>query len=102
MKNIPCPSCRATAGNPKGSCLTCGGSGFFVKEGEDGRPDCLENTVRGFRDVYWCWIINEPGFIYGPKQDGRICPNCGNEIEGLSDEHTFIVSIKKPRGSTDG
>ena len=64
-----------------------------------GKPECVVDTARGFRDVWWCWIINEPEFpTYGGGPDGKhVCPGCGFAIEDLEDEHTFIAHILKPR-----
>lgn len=68
------------------------------KEGKEGRVDCCESTARGFRDVWWCWILNEPEFpTYGGESGGEhICPGCGHDVEELSDRHTFIAHIRKP------
>jgi hypothetical protein len=57
----------------------------------------LNTEPRGFRDLYWCWNLNEPEiFIYtGENADQYSCPNCGPDpYEG---QHTFIEHILKPR-----
>ncbi len=61
-------------------------------ETETGRFDCVAATPKGFRDLYWCWIINEPGVAKG---DGT-CSECGYNVRDLDDRHTFIAHIRKP------
>jgi hypothetical protein len=63
-----------------------------------GRPDCIENDSKGFRDVYWCWHINEPVVLEYAGSD-LLCRNCGtraSNLEDFEDEHMFIVHIRKP------
>lgn len=63
-------------------------------------------TVKGFRDVYWCYILNEPminQFKREPGQEPKLmCPNCnwvdyGKEpSEEFLSQHVFICHIVKP------
>jgi hypothetical protein len=49
----------------------------------------------GFRDLYWCWHLNEPVIIeYRDKQS--YCTNCHADLLGDSEEHTFIAHVYKP------
>jgi hypothetical protein len=68
------------------------------------------------RDVYWCHIINEPGFVTFKEEPGKTqqigCSICGwlcddVNIDGLFlTEHTFVCHISKPlrklKGAGDG
>lgn len=58
--------------------------------------DCIEKTPKGFRDLYWCWIINEPEIALG---DGT-CPGCKCSAVEVEDRHTFIGHVRKPSGSS--
>lgn len=53
---------------------------------------------RGFRDVYWCWNLNEP-FVVSYRGEGenrkRFCENC-NAHDFDDQNHVFICSIYKP------
>jgi hypothetical protein len=60
------------------------------------RPDCFQPQPKGFRDLYWCWIINEPEIVIGPN-DSPTCPSCGHSVMDLADSHTFIAHVLKPR-----
>lgn len=48
---------------------------------------------KGFRDLYWCWVMNEP-MIIEYKDDRAICGVCGDWQ--LDFGHTFIMHIRKP------
>lgn len=65
---------------------------------------------RGFRDVYWCWNLNEP-FIISYRDENEVrkpfCENCNSILlRALDDEenyskndfvdHPFICFIHKP------
>jgi len=56
-----------------------------------GALDWLESEPKGFRDLYWCWIINEPEIALG---DGE-CPGCKCKVADVVDRHTFIAHVKK-------
>lgn len=57
-----------------------------------------EDTPRGFRDVYWCWIVNEPGFMrYTDTGDVQHCGECGGPLLEMANEHTFVCHVRKPR-----
>ena len=49
----------------------------------------LEKNEFGFRDVYWCFLLNEASL-------GPVCTNCGWEVkdEYFLNEHKFICHIK--------
>ena len=52
------------------------------------------------RDVWWCWLVNEPAMIVteAPKHEPR-CPRCQNGFLSPyknSETHTFIAHIVKP------
>jgi hypothetical protein len=62
-----------------------------------------------FRDVWWCFIVNEPGIIHWKHpEDVPYCPLCKSEgnaqpyRDGKTREvfddllHTFICHIRKP------
>jgi hypothetical protein len=77
----------------------------------------IEFEPKGFRDVYWCYSLNEPVIIEWHKNsEGEseerfpTCINCNWIDEGydredkiVSDtfltEHTFICHILKPKSS---
>ena len=60
---------------------------------------------KGFRDVYWCWAINEPSFLLStgsqdPKE-GK-CGTCecvvwfpNSFMESDDERHTFVCHILK-------
>ncbi len=48
---------------------------------------------RGFRDIYWCWNLNEP-VILEYRDDKPYCVNCSSELS--EDTHVFICSVFKP------
>ena len=63
----------------------------------------------GFRDLYWCWNLNEP-FIIEYQRNKPFCPNCNAlDVDALMDEqpiklseefktnHTFICHISLPK-----
>ena len=60
---------------------------------------------RGGRDVYWCWIANEP-MIVEYKGNAPYCPICGTTMTFTKDPtkfeddttmHQFTVGLLKPR-----
>lgn len=58
----------------------------------------IDFTPRGFRDVYWCWHLNEPFVIeYRDSEVGRkrFCPNC-NANDFDEENHIFICTVFKP------
>lgn len=48
---------------------------------------------KGYRDVIWCPLLNEPGFLEY-SHAGPECPNCQGNYE--PETHPFIVHIEKP------
>lgn len=54
--------------------------------------DCIEEVPKGFRDLYWCWIINEPEIALG----NGMCPGCRCNAVEVTDSHTFIGHVRKP------
>lgn len=64
----------------------------------------LGSTPRHFRDLYWCWIVNEPALTYynlpplvGPPDPAPRCSQCEGALHrGLQVEHTFIGHVRKP------
>jgi hypothetical protein len=49
----------------------------------------------GFRDVYWCWIGNEPGIVRWIDEHPQ-CPHCGMEEVRNDPSHTFVTHLCKP------
>lgn len=57
----------------------------------------LSFSPRGFRDLIWCGLLNEPAILeYRDQPGGRApwCPNCNGNYELGS--HPFIAHIRKP------
>lgn len=51
----------------------------------------------GFRDVYYCFLVNEPCFAsYASGRDKYDCPKCHCELPD-GNYHVFICHINKPR-----
>lgn len=57
------------------------------------------------RQLWWCWILNEPFITEFPMPSGRLhCHNCdGTDCveppavsEGFLTEHSFMQKISKP------
>jgi hypothetical protein len=67
-------------------CLNCGSNPH--------KPARIILEAKGWRDLYWCYILNEPVII--EYKDGQpFCTNCnGNPLKGQ--EHSFIFHILKP------
>lgn len=55
----------------------------------------IDNVSRGYRDVWWCHVRNEP-FIIEYREDKPFCVNCDGEP--YPERHTFIIHIRKPVG----
>jgi hypothetical protein len=55
------------------------------------RLDCVKEAKGGFRDLYWCYIINEPTIVYTSRE----CV-CGNNVDDLNDRHVYIGHVVKP------
>lgn len=56
---------------------------------------------QGFRDVYWCYNLNEP-VIIDYENDKPGCSLCNYRVDTLPDEgflrmHKFIKHILKPK-----
>ena len=57
----------------------------------------FETEPRGFRDLYWCYLLNEPGIIFFPSPDRKMtCGACESEMAGLEGQHRFMAHIRKP------
>lgn len=61
------------------------------------REVSLKLDARGWRDIYWCWITNEPFFNEYRDEGGErklYCPNCKLIVGGtggyLEDSHEFL------------
>lgn len=50
----------------------------------------------GYRDVLWCWFLNEPVVIQYRKEQ-PYCIACNSDPSETPEEHTFICHINKPR-----
>jgi hypothetical protein len=52
----------------------------------------VTSEPKGWRDVYWCHFINEPGFL---KWRGivKCCGVCDQEITDVVPMHTFLFHI---------
>lgn len=59
----------------------------------------------GFRDVYWCCILNEPvitTYVHGPQGNALFCRGCNwvcpseTPDEPFLSMHTFCCHICKP------
>ena len=73
----------------------------------------ISNEEKGFRDVYWCWIANEPMIIeymsINPKGGTKpVCSNCRMMDMDATDDppklsswfkktHKFLFHINKPK-----
>ncbi len=65
---------------------------------------CFYYKQRGGRDLWWCFLLNEPGIITYP--DGKpTCPGCNCVADSTGPNpgdytfygnHCFITSILKP------
>ena len=57
----------------------------------------LEPNANGYRDIYWCWINNEPFFNETRDRDGvrkPYCSSCDHFIEDVEDRHEFLRHLK--------
>lgn len=57
------------------------------------------NEPLGFRDVYWCYLLNEPVIITYHFEDGvekPWCIHCQGEMVHGDGIHVFICHINKP------
>ncbi len=68
----------------------------------------VDFEMKGYRDVHWCYILNEPWVIQ--YRDGHAyCTNCtwlddgekGQLTEVFLGHHPFICHIYKPRTSDE-
>lgn len=58
----------------------------------DGKP-ILTNEAKGYRDIYWCFIINEP-FIIQYEANVPCCSLCGgNPLNPDLQMHTFLGHV---------
>lgn len=75
---------------------------FNPWEGQQGQPECLAYTPKGWRDVMWCPHLNEPIIIEhrgGPDVSEPHCTGCGvSSFDHIRDTHEFIAHIYKPWG----
>lgn len=69
-----------------------------------GKPEGVSfiQNEHGYRDIIWCYMINEPAFIAFPDSGGAICPHCEWVIDEGEEpffftQHTFICHIGKPK-----
>lgn len=65
-------------------------------------PVCFQksnpNRPSYHREVWWCWIVNEPGLtVLGESKEHMACGKCGWEFESDEMMHTFVAHIHKPR-----
>ena len=57
----------------------------------------MSDTPKGFRDVYWCWLVNEPAFmVYAHDGETQLCGECGGPVTAMPETHTFCVHVTKP------
>ena len=71
---------------------------------------CLSYGQCGFRDVWWCFILNEPGILTYPDNEPT-CTGCGGVAERVGGDyknlrfadgaHTFICHVGKPTRSKE-
>lgn len=61
----------------------------------------VTDEAKGWRDVYWCHLLNEPVIVeYRRQGDAHIkfCVHCDGDIDALPTLHTFCFHIAgKPR-----
>ncbi len=50
----------------------------------------------GYRDVYYCFLVNEPNFAFYPSEGKYECPDCHCELPD-DNYHVFVCHINKPR-----
>jgi hypothetical protein len=77
----------------------------------NGKSEACGSEPKGYRDVYWCWVVNEPGIIHFTKSEKNpdmklTCACCGwVDTDGGGDgspsavfltEHSFVCHAKKP------
>lgn len=60
----------------------------------------LAEEPRGFRDLYWCYFLNEPVFSTwlpgASKREDAACPHCKTKIVDAPEQHVFIGHVPKP------
>ena len=57
-----------------------------------GRPDVVTFEPTGYRDVYWCPLINEPYFHkYDTLGKVESCGGCGWDLTKENHEHVFLA-----------
>ena len=60
----------------------------------------VTSSPKGYRDVYWCWILNEP-VILTRVQGVLHCDNCHLEVHDHEKDHTFICHIEKGKDKNE-
>jgi hypothetical protein len=67
-----------------------------VKGTDPGEPASVSFIQAGYRDVFWCSILNEPAIIEY-RQGKAFCDCCDDSP--FNDSHVFICHIHKPTGA---
>jgi hypothetical protein len=56
--------------------------------------DLISLEAKGSRDLYWCYVLNEP-VIIEYRNDVAICTHCSAELN--NNQHRFMFHINKPQ-----
>lgn len=54
----------------------------------------------GYRDVYWCWAINEPTISKTDQYGDIRCGECRDLVDDGNYKHTFVCHILKGNPAT--